>query len=204
MASTQLFAAVPLYAGLTLDVIGGRGVRWPATEGGAAFAVAPWEPVRLDVPPAAPSPNGALRLGTFRSLWTSKEVEVSPALAFVRPAQVIELSPSDAHRLGIGEGDRVEVGSNGHRVRGAVRLRAAIPAGSVFVAEGTREEPGNLLTEAMVQVRRVGAPETPVPSGVPTQVAPAAEGYAEAPPSAPLDLPPTPGISSSQREEGSG
>jgi hypothetical protein len=45
----------------------------------------------------------------------------------------------------------------------------------------------------MVEVRRVAGPETPVASGVPIQVAPAAEGYAEAPASAPIDLPETTG-----------
>ena len=29
-------------------------------------------------------PKGALRLGTYRSLWSSKEVDVSPALRFLR------------------------------------------------------------------------------------------------------------------------
>jgi len=204
MASAQLFAAVPLYAGMTLDALAGRGLRWPDSEAGAALAVEPWQPVRLSVPPAAASPNGALRLGTFRSLWSSKEVEVSPALAFVHPQQVVELSPADARRLGIAEGDRVEVGSNGHRVRAAVKLRASIPAGSVFVAEGTRDEPGNVLTEPMVEVRRIGGPATPEVTSLPAQVTPAGEGHAEALPSAPLDLPPTPGISASQSEDGAG
>ena len=164
-ASTQLFAAVPFYEGITLDAIGGRGVRWPAHESAARFEVSPWEPVKLDVPPAAAGPPTAtLRLGTFRSLWSSKEVDVSPALRFLRPQQVVELSPADAERLGLHEGDRAEVGSpvlageagrgNGTRVRGPVRLRAAIPHGSVFLAEGTPQEPSNALTGAFVEVRR--------------------------------------------------
>ena len=44
MASRQLFDAVPFYAGLTLDEIGGRGVRWPASDAGAAFAPGAWQP----------------------------------------------------------------------------------------------------------------------------------------------------------------
>ena len=98
----------------------------------------PWEPVTLKAPRCARAPaKGALRLGTYRSLWSSKEVDVSPALHFLRPQQVVELSPADAKRLGIADGDRVEVGSNGTRVRGAVRLRDAIPRGTVFLADGT-------------------------------------------------------------------
>ena len=94
MASRQLFDAVPFYAGLTLDLIGGRGVRWPATEAAAAVAPGAWEPVGLSVPPAAGgAEDGALRLGTWKSLWTAPEVDLSPALQFMRPRQVVELSP---------------------------------------------------------------------------------------------------------------
>jgi NADH-quinone oxidoreductase subunit G len=201
MASRQLFEAVPFYAGLTLDAIGGRGVRWPGSEAAAAFEAPAWEAVKLDVPSAVPAAShAALRLGTFRSLWSSKEVDVSPSLQFLRPRQIVELSPADAERLGIREGDQVEVGSNGTRVRGAVKLRAAVPGGSVFLAEGTPEQPANSLTAAMVEVRRVGGPAEPVPSAVAAQVAPAAEGLSEMPPSAPLDIPPA---GPSQSEEGS-
>ncbi len=197
MASQQLFDAVPFYSGLTLDLIGGRGIRWPTTLAGAAFEAPALEPAKLDVPSGVPSGDrGSLRLGTFRTLWASKEVDVSPALAFLRPRQVVELSPADADRLGIREGDQVEVGSNGTRVTGPVRLRAAVPGGSVFLAEGTHEQPVNALTEPMVEVRRVGTTE-PEASAVAAQVAPAAEGLSEMPPSAPLDLP-----SSNQPESG--
>ena len=144
--------------------------------------------------------KGALRLGTYRSLWSSKEVDVSPALKFLRPQQVVELSPRDAERLGVNEGDQVEVGSpvladevgrgNGTRVRGPVRLRAAVPRGTVFIAEGTPDQPSNVLTDALVQIARVGGPELQ-PGAVAVQVTPAVEGLAEAPPSAPLEIPPT-------------
>jgi NADH-quinone oxidoreductase subunit G len=201
IASKQLFDAVPFYNGLTLDAIGGRGIRWPETEAASALA-GDWEPAKLELPDGVPSgAEGALRLGTFRSLWSSKEVDVSPALQFLRPRQVVELSPADATRLGIRDGDQVEVGSNGTRVKGPVKLRAAIPGGSVFIAEGTHEQPANALTEAMVEVRRVGG-AAGTPSAVAAQVAPAAEGLSEMPPSAPLDIPPAaPGT---QSEEGSG
>ena len=202
MASQLLFDAVPFYRGLTLDAIGGRGVRWPETEAASAFEVTVAEPATLEVPPVAPAGDGALRLGTFRSLWSSKEVDVSPAVSFMRPSQVVELSPIDAERLGIAEGDAVEVGSNGHRVRGPARLRGALPGGSVFVAAGTREEPANALTELLVEVRRVGPAGAPEPSAVAATVAPAAEGLSEMPPSAPLDIPPVP--RPGQSSDGSG
>jgi NADH-quinone oxidoreductase subunit G len=194
MASARLFGAVPFYAGLTLDEIGGRGVRWPETEAGMAWGPEGWDPVTLSVPDAGASGdpiNGQLRLGTFRTLWASKEVDASPALQFMRARQVVELGPEDAASLGIREGDRVEVGMNGTRVHAPVRLRAAIPGGTVFLAEGTHEEPANLLTEPLVEVRRAGA--ATLDPAIVAQVQPAAEGLAEAPASAPLDIPPTAG-----------
>jgi len=150
-ASKQLFDAVPFYAGLTLDEIGGRGIRWPER----TTDWQGWEGAALDVPPAAPAAtDGSLRLGTFRSLWAAKEVDASPILHFLVPTQVVELSPADAEALGVHEGERVEVGTNGTRIAGTVKLRAAVPAGSVFVAEGVHDAPANLLDEPLVEVRR--------------------------------------------------
>jgi NADH-quinone oxidoreductase subunit G len=191
MASAKLFAAVPFFHGLTLDIIGGRGVRWPETEAGQAWSAA-WEPTKLSVPDAGVGGDpidGRLRLGTFRTLWASKEVDASPSLKFLRARQIVELSPEDAAALGVREGDRVEVGSNGTRVQGPVKLRAAVPGGSVFLAEATHEQPVNVLTEPLVEVRRIGT-EPRTPSAVPAMVQPAAEGLAEAPASAPQDIPP--------------
>ena len=110
-------------------------------------------------------------------------------LHFIRARQVAELSPVDADALGINEGDQVEVG-NGSRVRASVMLRDAIPAGTVFLAEGTAENGVTVLTHSLVEIHRVG-PGSNEPSGVPAQVRPAVEGLAEMPPSAPqLPTPP--------------
>ena len=170
MASAQLFAAVPELH----------------QEWGESPELGPI----ADRATPGPAGDGRLRLGTFRSLWADKTVDVSPLLHFLRARQVVEMSAEDARRLGIREGDRVEVGHNGTRVKGAVKLRAAVPAGSVFIAEGVIDAPANALTEPLVQVHRVAGPAAPEPSAVPAQVAPAVEGRAEAPPSAPLPIPP--------------
>jgi NADH-quinone oxidoreductase subunit G len=165
-------------------------VRWQEREAAASFEVPAWEPATLRAPRGTRGVKGALRLGTYRSLWSSKEVDVSPALRFLRPRQVVELSPADAKRLGVADGDRVEVGSNGTRVRGAVRLRDAVPKGTVFLADGMPEDAANQLTEALVEIARVGGPDGGA-SAAAAQVAPGTEGLAEALPSAPLAIPPT-------------
>ena len=193
MASQQLFDAVPFYAGLSLDAIGGRGVRWPASRPPAALGAGTWELARLDVPPLdGTASNGTLRLGTWRSLWAAPEVDLSPALQFMRPRQLAELSPADADRLGVRDGDQVELGSNGARVRAAARLRASIPGGSVFLVEGTRRrarEPARRAAgRGPPRRRRRRSSRQPSAAAVLT---PAGEGHAEAPASAPLIIPPT-------------
>ena len=120
----QLVAAVPFYEGLTLDELGGHGVRWPEREQAAAISAGPEVagPAPATPVPAAAgasasaSQNGALRLGTYRPIWAAPECEISPALQYLIPAQQVELSPDDARRLGIADGDEVEVAQNGTRL----------------------------------------------------------------------------------------
>jgi NADH-quinone oxidoreductase subunit G len=136
MASAQLFAAVPFYAGLTLEEIGGRGVRWQERAAASAVPEGPAGPFDTGTPAAAPSANGALRLGTFRSIWAAPEVEHSPALKFLTARAQVEVSPSDAERLGIENGARVSVSVEDREVTARVALRGNVPAGTVFLGEG--------------------------------------------------------------------
>jgi NADH-quinone oxidoreductase subunit G len=148
-ASRQLFDAVPFYAGLTLETLGGHGIRWPETVAASALPAGDGGPFALDAPSAAPSPNGALRLGTFRSVWDAPEVEMSPSLRFLAARPLAELSPVDAQRLGIASGQRVRLGADGATVDAEAVVRHAVPAGTVFVAE----QPGNALAPGLVEVR---------------------------------------------------
>jgi NADH-quinone oxidoreductase subunit G len=151
MAFTQLASEVPFYAGITLDQIGGRGVRWPERNA-ALWPQGDSGPFGLEMPPYAPTPNGSLRLGTYRSIWASPEVDVAPALKFLAARQIVELNPADAARLGVDHGDRVAAGADGRRVIGKVHLRSDAPAGTAFLQTGTREDsaaglPGGGLVE---------------------------------------------------------
>ena len=56
------------------------------------------------------------------------------------------------------DGEPVEVAQDGVSVRGTARLRAAIPPGSVFLVEGTTEEPANRLTAPLVSVAPARVP----------------------------------------------
>ncbi|HVS28198.1 MAG TPA: NADH-quinone oxidoreductase subunit NuoG [Solirubrobacteraceae bacterium] len=161
-ATAELVGAVPFYAGITLEEIGGRGVRWWQRDAAAADALAeaPLGPFELDNPPAAAQlADGELRLGTYRSLWASSEVELSPALAFLGAKQHVELNPDDADRLGLVDGEAVRAVVNGSSVAARVALRAAVPAGTAFLAEGTAADSANaLLNGAPRSVRLERAP----------------------------------------------
>jgi NADH-quinone oxidoreductase subunit G len=179
MAFAQLVQAVPFYRGITLDAIAGRGVRWPELDVASAFPSAAVTPDIVETqrsaaaraaatqksaagraastrkaapePPAADA-NGALRLGTYRSIWAAPEVEISPALKFAVARQQVELSPEDASRLGIGNGDAVEVSQNGTTLRGSAQVRSGVPAGTAFLADGIADGSANAFTEPVVEV----------------------------------------------------
>ncbi len=53
--SAVMAERVPIYAGMTLDAIGGLGERWQDGEGAAALAPEPFSSEPLDTPPAAPT-----------------------------------------------------------------------------------------------------------------------------------------------------
>jgi NADH-quinone oxidoreductase subunit G len=155
MVTDQLVAAVPFYAGITLDELGGKGLRWPAREAASAFpAPAADGPLEVEPPAPAPAPNGRLRLGTFRSIWAAPEVEVSPALKFLHPRQRAELSPADAQRLKLFPGDRVIVGSDGHSVSAIVALRDGAPEGTVFLETAIPDNSASVLQGPLVEVRK--------------------------------------------------
>jgi NADH-quinone oxidoreductase subunit G len=153
-ATSQLVDSVPYYAGLTLEEIGGRGVRWQERDAASAYPEADLGPFGLESPPAGARANGHLRLGTFRSIWASPEVEVSPALKFLRPRQRVEMSPADARRLSLFPGEKVVVGADGQSVEATVAVRDTVPAGTVFLEEAIPAQAANTLTAPLVEVRK--------------------------------------------------
>ena len=83
-ASRQLFEAVPFYRGLTLEEIGGRGVRWQERDAASAFPrPATGGEQLLREPELVAVGEDADELAGYRSLWDAPEVEFSPALRFL-------------------------------------------------------------------------------------------------------------------------
>jgi NADH-quinone oxidoreductase subunit G len=160
MAFAQLAAAVPFYEGITLEAIGGRGVRWQEGDGSRAFPNLGDKPnIEVEIAQISAATrdapeNGALRLGTYRPIWASPEVEISPSLQYTIAYQQAELSPEDAARLGIASGDTVEVSQNGTRLSARAAVRSGVPEGTVFLATGIASDSANAFTEPTVEIRK--------------------------------------------------
>jgi NADH-quinone oxidoreductase subunit G len=146
---------VRFYGGLTLDELGGRGLRWPEQE--AAATLGESSRIATEIPQNAPPPsnapgNGALRLGRYKPIWADPQVEISPALHYTIARQQVELSPEDAARLGIASGQTVQVSQNGTRLTGTAKVRSGVPEGTAFLADGIAADSANALTEATIEV----------------------------------------------------
>ncbi|HEX3042583.1 MAG TPA: NADH-quinone oxidoreductase subunit NuoG [Solirubrobacterales bacterium] len=171
-AFAALTEAVPFYAGITDSDIGGRGIRWQetssATNAPKASTGTPSErfaeeegssPEAPAVPPSddeVPSEEGVpvLALGTYRDLWAGPITELNPPLKFLTPHQRIEISPSDAQRLDLKNGEAVRVSQNGNSIDAAVLIKERIAPGTAFLAEGVTGANANaLLNGGPVQVK---------------------------------------------------
>jgi NADH-quinone oxidoreductase subunit G len=143
MVTALVAEAVPFYDGITLDEVGGLGVRWQ--ERGAASSLPVEHPPDgpLAEPPAAPA---GLRLAAAPSLWSGEEIRQSPSLRFLEPQPRVELSMEDARRLGVASGAEVELAVNGDRLAATAAVRTGVPPGSVFLS-------GAELPDGAVEVR---------------------------------------------------
>ncbi len=157
LAFEALTKAVPFYAAITEDRIGGQGIRWQETESAAAIP-APGGELRPGTT-SAPAGDG-LTLGTYRDLWAGPVTELNPPLKFLAPQQKVEISLVDAERMGFQSGDRVQISQNGSSVEATVLIKERISEGVVFLAEGTAEGNANSLLNGgpvSVQIARVEA-----------------------------------------------
>jgi NADH-quinone oxidoreductase subunit G len=165
-ALAAIAAEVPFYSGLTPNEIGGTGVRWQVREQASAWAgpgVAPADVAGRDVQPQGigaggagsgassgptPDPASGLRLGTYRDLWAGEVTDRNVALKFLAPEQRVEIAPADAERLGLTDGDEVQVRSNGTSVAARVQLRERIRPGAAFLIEGVADGNPNVFNGA--------------------------------------------------------
>ncbi|HEX6205961.1 MAG TPA: NADH-quinone oxidoreductase subunit NuoG [Solirubrobacterales bacterium] len=174
-AFAALTEAVSFYNGIEDADIGGRGIRWqdrrpevdqavesdsPDTQRDAPTSMVQPNPSPRGVASAEslstappPSNDGSLLLGTYRDLWAGPITELNPPLKFLAPQQRVELSLTDAERLGLNSGDQVRVSQNGNTIDAQVQIKERVPAGVAFMAEGVADGNANaLLNGGPVQV----------------------------------------------------
>ncbi|HET6829789.1 MAG TPA: NADH-quinone oxidoreductase subunit NuoG [Solirubrobacterales bacterium] len=180
------------YAGIDVDDIGGLGLRWQDRNDLELDDLEPASATGTDRVAAGDGGGPGLRLGTYRDLWADYVAAANPALRFLAATQKLELSPADAERLGLGDGDRVEVSAGERSLIATVGLRERMLEGTAFLAEGTAHEPAGLLAGA----GRVEVAPAPEPEPEPAPPRPADEqGEATAP-----TAPETPALVVTKRE----
>jgi NADH-quinone oxidoreductase subunit G len=175
-AFAALTDAVPFYADIDETDIGGKGIRWQETssasalpsvtaavggpserfareEHGASGDSNQTQQRRVASEEGLPAAAASLALGTYRDLWAGPITELNPPLKFLQPQQRAELSPADAERLGLRNGDEVEVASDGAVVLAKVAIKERVQDGICFLAEGLAENNANgLLNGGPVRV----------------------------------------------------
>ncbi|HXQ88948.1 MAG TPA: NADH-quinone oxidoreductase subunit NuoG [Solirubrobacterales bacterium] len=186
-AFAALTNAVSFYNGIEDSDIGGRGVRWQDKLGRAAEDERPEvdQAVEGDSPDTQrdapmsmvqpnPSPGGvasaespstapsasddSLLLSTYRDLWAGPITELNPPLKFLQPQQRVEISLTDAERLGLKSGDAVRVSQNGNAVDAQVHVKERVPAGVAFMAEGVADGNANALLNggpAQIEIQKL-------------------------------------------------
>ncbi|MHB8491322.1 MAG: NADH-quinone oxidoreductase subunit NuoG [Solirubrobacteraceae bacterium] len=123
-ASEALFEAVPIYAGITLEDIGGRGMRWQERPAAASFPQPPALPSRESAGGAGEEDSGEHAEAPVHGqalLWDSPEVEFSPALSFLFRKHVLRERGAD--------GDGAVNGAASHVGATAIASAAASAAG---------------------------------------------------------------------------
>jgi NADH-quinone oxidoreductase subunit G len=131
----------------------------PADLSGSAGASDPGSPdTQRDSASADP---GSLALSTYRDLWAGPITELNPPLKFLQPRQRVELSVSDAERLGLKAGDPVRVSQNGTSLSARVAIKERVPEGTCLMLEGVAEGNANALLNGApvsIQIEKDAAP----------------------------------------------
>ena len=150
----------PSYAGISYQRLENGGLQWPClTEDHPGTAVlhvnnftrgkGKFIPLEYVPPAELADEDYPLILTTGRSLYhfhTGTMTRKVAGLNTVEPEGTVEISPGDAVRLSIADGDRVRISSRRGEVVAKARVTEASPAGVVFMTFHFAESPANILT----------------------------------------------------------
>ena len=160
----EIAQLTPIYGGIHNDRLENGGLQWPCWDRGHPGTLTLHEGkftrgrgkfhVIHDSPPAElPSSEYPIMLTTGRILehWhTGSMSHRSRVLEALAPESRVEISPMDADRLGIEEGDIISLSSRRGKVRTRAKRSDRIRTGQAFMPFHWGDAPANLLTNPVV------------------------------------------------------
>jgi predicted molibdopterin-dependent oxidoreductase YjgC len=156
----ELASLTPIYGGMSFDRIEQVGLQWPCPDkehsgtkylhkGKFTRGTGKFHAVGFKDPAELPSRDYPFVLSTGRQLYqfhTGTLTRKSPAIDQKSPTGYVEIHSEDADRLGIANGDRVEVASPRGKVTTLARVTRGIEKGWLFMPFHFCEGPANMLT----------------------------------------------------------
>jgi formate dehydrogenase alpha subunit len=156
----EMRAVIPQYAGMTYERLGTTGLQWPCpsedhpgtqylhkgkfTRGKGLLQGIPFqEPAELT------NEEFPLLLTTGRMLYHHNVMtRHCENLEWLRPFELAEMSPADAERLGVADGEAVRVTSRRGSIVTRVLVTERVPRGTMFMTLHYKESPVNELTNS--------------------------------------------------------
>jgi len=156
----EIASVTPIYGGISFDRIDSVGLQWPCTDKdhpGTKYlhkekftrGMGKFHPVEFKAPAEEPSDEYPFVLSTGRQLYqfhTGTMTRKSAAINQVSPTGYVEIHIEDAGKLGIADGDSVEVVTHRGRVSTLAKVTRSIESGWLFMPFHFREGPANMLT----------------------------------------------------------
>jgi formate dehydrogenase alpha subunit len=157
---SEIIRLTPQYAGISWERIADTGLQWPcptADHPGTpylhkdkfAMGKAKLTPMTYRAPAEEPDSDFPIRLSTGRILQhfhTGSMTRRAKVLDYLVPGGRIEISPADAHRLGIRTGDKVRVSTRRGSIVTTAEVVDRVAEGSAFAPFHFSEAAANRLT----------------------------------------------------------
>ncbi|MDP6155343.1 MAG: formate dehydrogenase subunit alpha [Candidatus Thermoplasmatota archaeon] len=160
----EIATLAPIYGGMSYDRLGEQGLQWPCTDkdhpgtkflhkGKFSHGKGIFHNIEYKPPAEVPDEKYPFVLSTGRMLYhfhTGSMTRRSFTLDATVPEGYVELNPLDADRLGVKEGDYVNVRSRRGEIRTKAQVTDKVDVGSVFIPFHFAEAAANVLTNPVL------------------------------------------------------
>jgi predicted molibdopterin-dependent oxidoreductase YjgC len=157
----EIASLAPIYGGISFERLDTVGLQWPCPDrqhpgtkylhvGRFSRGLGKFHAVAFQGPAEMPGPEFPFVLSTGRQLYqfhTGTMTRKSRAIQQVSPTGYVEVHVEDARRLGIADGQMVEVATTRGTVTTPARVTTQIEKGWLFMPFHFHEGPANLLTQ---------------------------------------------------------